>query len=121
MCFKVSEWIILENGMVLFNTLDQLEVGCGSEPRSSEVEQDFSNWFFVLFTLSSTVVGAQSSQLAQLCDLVPPSNDSRGLPGCWRVCKHGYNSTHFLTTVLHTSAQRGIQHTAYGHITPIDG
>ena len=62
-------------------------------------EQECGNWFFVLFTLSPTDVGALSAQFAQICGLVPPSADSRCLPTCWHVCRHG---CFFINSLYHS-------------------
>ena len=55
------------------------------------VENECCSWFFVLVTLSPTVVGALSAQLTQLNGPFPPSAVFRGLPRCWRVCQQGYH------------------------------
>ena len=61
------------------------------------------SWFFVLVTLSPTVVGALSAQLTQLNGPFPPSAVFRGLPRCWRVCQHGYHFFIFSHFILSTS------------------
>ena len=67
------------------------------------VENECCSWFFVLVTLSPTVVGALSAQLTQLNGPFPPSALLRGLPRCWRVCQHGYHFVIFSHFILSTS------------------
>ena len=67
------------------------------------VENECCSWFFVLVTLSPTVVGALSAQLTQLNGPFPPSALFRGLPRCWRVCQHGYHFFIFSLFILSTS------------------
>ena len=67
------------------------------------VENECCSWFFVLVTLSPTVVGALSAQLTQLNGPFPPSALFRGLPRCWRVCQHGYHFFIFSHFILSTS------------------
>ena len=61
------------------------------------------SWFFVLDTLSPTVVGALSVQLTQLNSPFLPSAVFRGLPRCWRVCQHRYHFFIFSHLILSTS------------------
>ena len=67
------------------------------------VEIECCSWFFVLVTLSPTVVGALSVQLTQLNSPFLPSAVFRGLPRCWRVCQHRYHFFIFSHLILSTS------------------
>ena len=67
------------------------------------VERVRGSWFFVLVTLSPTVVGALSVQLTQLNSPFLPSAVFRGLPRCWRVCQHRYHFFIFSHFILSTS------------------
>ena len=67
------------------------------------VEIECCSWFFVLVTLSPTVVGALSVQLTQLNSPFLPSAVFRGLPRCWRVCQHRYHFFIFSHLILFTS------------------
>ena len=67
------------------------------------VEHVCGSWFFVLDTLSPTVVGALSAQITQLNGPFPPSAVFIALPRCWRVCQHRYHFFIFSHSILSTS------------------